>query len=395
MPRSSGHQQVFLLTAAQALFQTSAVMLATIGGLAGLQVASSPNLATLPVSAAVLGTAALTFPASFWMAKVGRRAGFMSGTLFGVAGGLLAALGIYLHSLALLAAGTFLAGGYQAFSGYYRFAATEVAEPAFQSRAISLVLTGGVVAAILGPALARWSAPMLEPQFVATLLLIAAISLVATVVLTRLHVPEPVGATAVDDKGRPWQEIVRQPQYLVALFGALTGYGVMILAMTATPLAMLQHHHGLDATATVIQFHVLGMFVPSFFTGALIARFGVLRIMLTGVAFFAAHIITTLTGTGFSSFAVALVFLGVGWNFLFIGGTTLLTGTYSPAEKARAQAINDMTIFFVGATCSFAAAALLNALGWQNMNLLLLPWLAVAAASFLWLGARQRQLQTA
>ncbi len=165
----------------------------------------------------------------------------------------------------------------------------------------------------------------------------------------------------------------------------------MILAMTATPIAMVDHHHDLSTAATVIQFHVLGMFLPSFFTGSLIARFGVLRVMLTGVALLAGHVLTTLTGHGFGSFASALILLGVGWNFLYVGGTTLLTTTYSGAEKGRAQATNDMTIFAVGLACSFSAAALLQAFGWQTLNVLLLPWLAAAALSLLWLGWRQRR----
>jgi MFS family permease len=192
------------------------------------------------------------------------------------------------------------------------------------------------------------------------------------------------------DHGRPWAVVVSQPAYLVALFGAATGYGVMILAMTATPLAMVHHHHDLSAAATIIQFHVLGMFLPSFFTGSLIARFGVLRIMLTGVLLLAGHVMATLTGTGFNSFVGALILLGVGWNFLYIGGTTLLTTTYTAAERGRAQAINDMTVFVIGLACSFSAAALLHALGWQLLNLVLLPWLAIAAGSLIWLGHRRQ-----
>lgn len=188
-----------------------------------------------------------------------------------------------------------------------------------------------------------------------------------------------------------WIAIVSQPAYLVALFGAVTGYGIMILAMTATPLAMVHHQHDLPTAATVIQLHVLGMFLPSFFTGSLIARFGVLRIMLAGVALLSGHVLMTLTGVGFNSFAGALILLGAGWNFIDIGGTTLLTTTFSAAEKGRAQATNDMTIFAVGLACSFSAAALLKAFGWQNLNLLLLPWLGSAALSLAWLGWHRRR----
>jgi MFS family permease len=209
-------------------------------------------------------------------------------------------------------------------------------------------------------------------------------------VLLGLRVPAPKEVPGPIAAGRPWFAIVSQPPYLVALFGAATGGGVMILAMTATPLAMVHHHHDLSAAASVIQLHVLGMFLPSFFTGTLITRFGVLRIMLTGVLLLAGHVSMTLTGTGFGSFASALVLLGVGWNFLYIGGTTLLATTYSAMERGRAQAINDMTIFAIGLTCAFSAAALLQAFGWQLLNLLLLPWLAIAAASLIWLGYRQQ-----
>jgi len=390
MLKNPMHRQVLILASAQALFQIVSVMVMTVGGLAGGQIAGSPRWATLPIATMFLGTASLTFPAAMWMMRAGRRTGFLCGTLFGLTGGLIAALGVWLASLWLLALGTFLVGGYQAFAQFYRFAASEVADDAFRPRAISFVLAGGVVAALVGPLLARWGGPLLAPEYLGSFLILAAVALVAAGVLLGLHIPAPSAQTTGDGRARPWQAVVAQPAYLVALFGAATGYGIMILAMTATPIAMVQHHHGLGTAATVIQLHVLGMFLPSFFTGTLIARFGVLRIMLTGVALFVAHILTTLTGTGFASFASALVLLGVGWNFMYIGGTTLLTTTYSAAEKARAQAINDMTIFAVGLSCSLSAGGLLQWLGWQDMNLLLLPWLALAAAAIVWLGAKRR-----
>lgn len=386
------HRQVFLLASAQALFQTVTVLVVTVGALAGGQVASRPGLATMPIAAMFLGTAAATFPASMWMARVGRRTGFVAGALLGVVGGLCAALGIWLESLLLLSFGTFLVGGYQSFAQFYRFAASEVADETFRSRAISLVLGGGVVAAVAGPMLARLGGPLLQPEYVGSFLLLALVSLVAAGALLWLRVPTPQAIYSDADKGRSWGQIVTQPVYLVALFGAVTGYGIMILAMTATPLAMAHHHHDLPATATVIQLHVLGMFLPSFFTGSLIARFGVLPIMLTGLVLLAGHVTMSLTGTGFGSFAGALVLLGIGWNFLYIGGTTLLTSTYTPAEKGRAQATNDMTIFACGLMSSVSAAALLEFLGWQMLNLLLLPWMGTAALALIWLGWKQRKV---
>lgn len=384
------HCQVLILASAQALFQIVSVMVMTVGGLAGAQIADSPRWATLPIATMFVGTAVMTFPASMWMARVGRRTGFVCSAFFGVAGGLLAALGIARASLPMLAFGTFLVGNYQAFAQFYRFAASEVADEAFRPRAISLVMAGGVVAALVGPLLAQVGGPLLQPEYLGSFLILAIVSLAAAGVLLGVRIPMPAGSEAEHGKGRPWNEIVAQPTYLVALFGAATGYGIMILAMTATPIAMLHHDHALSIAAKVIQLHVLGMFVPSFFTGSLIARFGVLRIMQTGVALFIGHILMTLTGTAFGSFAGALVLLGVGWNFMYIGGTTLLTTTYAASEKARAQAINDMTIFAVGLMCSFGAGGLLEALGWETMNLVLVPWLALAAASLAWLGVKQR-----
>lgn len=391
MLKNSMHRQVLILASAQALFQIVSVGVMTVGGLAGALIAHSPRWATLPIATMFLGTAVMMFPASMWMARVGRRAGFLCGTLLGIAGGLTAALGVSSRSLALLAFGTFLMGNYQAFAQFYRFAASEVADEAFRPRAISLVLAGGVVAAVAGPMLARLGGPLLQPEYLGSFLIMAAVSLIGTGVLLGLRVPAQTAAsTESDGQGRPWQGIVLQPAYLVALFGAATGYGIMILAMTATPIAMVHHHHALGTAATVIQLHVLGMFLPSFVTGSLIDRFGVLRIMFAGVVLFLGHILMTLTGTGFGSFASALILLGVGWNFLYIGGTTLLTSTYTPTEKARAQAINDMTIFAVGLACSFSAGGMLEALGWQRMNLVLLPWLILAALSLAWLGLKQQ-----
>lgn len=385
------HRQVLLLASAQALFQTVSVLVMTIGGLAGAQIAPSPELATAPIAAMFLGTAVATVPASMWMERVGRRPGFVAGSLLGAAGGLIGALGIWFGSLALLAFGTFLVGANQGFAQFYRFAAGEVADEAFRPRAISLVLGGGIVAALVGPWLAQIGGPLLQPQYVGSFLLLAVVSFLAAGSLLWLRVPAPTVQAGEAAEGRPWRMIVSQPTYLVALFGAVTGYGIMILAMTATPIAMMENHHDLSAAAIVIQLHVLGMFLPSFFTGSLITRFGVLRVMLAGVVLFTSHVLMTLTGTGFGSFASALILLGVGWNFLYIGGTTLLTTTYAAAEKGRAQGTNDMTIFAVGLVCSHSAAALLEAVGWQTLNLLLLPWLALAALALIWLGPRQRQ----
>ena len=388
--KAAMHRQVAALTGAQALFQTASVLVMTIGALAGSILAPSPEWATAPIAAMFLGTAVGTVPASAWMSRVGRRIGFVAGALLGTVGGLLAAAGMIFNSLLLLCLGTFLVGTYQSFAQFYRFAASEVADDAFRPRAISLVLAGGVVAALAGPLLARLGGDLMVPTYTASFIILAVVSLAGALLLLGLRIPAPAAAPADNTSARPLFEIMRQPTYLVALFGAASGYGIMILAMTATPLAMVHHHHGLGDAATVVQLHVLGMFLPSFFTGSLIARFGVLRVMLAGVLLLAGHVLLTLSGTGFYSFASALVLLGIGWNFLYVGGTNLLTRTYAAAEKAKAQAANDLTIFVVGLMASLSAGALHSAIGWQMMNIWLLPWLAAAAGTFLWLNRSNR-----
>jgi MFS family permease len=379
------HFQVLLLATAQALFQIVSVLVMTIGGLAGSILVPSPEFATAPIAAMFLGTAVSTVPASMWMTRVGRKVGFVTGAGLGTIGGLLAAAGMVTSSLLLLCVGTFLAGTYQGFAQFYRFAASEVADDSFKPRAISLVLAGGVVAALLGPLLARLGGDLLAPAYTASFLFLSAASAMAVGVLLGVNVPRSVDTPQERAAARSLGEIIRQPTYIVALFGAVTGYGIMILAMTATPLAMTHHQHDLTATSTVIQLHVLGMFLPSFFTGSLIARFGVLRIMLAGIVLLTAHVLLALSGTGFYNFTAALILLGVGWNFLYIGGTNLLTRTYTTAEKGKAQATNDLTIFLVGLAASLSAGILQNTIGWQALNVWLLPWLAAAALAILWL----------
>ena len=392
MLQNNMHRQVLILASSQSLFQTVSVMVMTIGGLAGANIANTPLLATLPIAAMFLGTATMMFPASILMAHIGRRKGFILGALLGVIGGIIAALGIMYSSLALLAVGTFCVGSYQSFAQFYRFAASEVADDAFRSRAISFVMAGGVVAAIIGPTLARFGGPIFNHlEYVGSFLIITVVSLLAIGILSGLKIPDQVEVKTDFSAGRPWYQIVSQPTYLVALFGSITGYGIMILGMTATPIAMHHSHHELSAITTVIQLHVLGMFLPSFITGNLIARFGTLKIMLMGVMLFLCYIAMALSGFHFFSFATSLILLGVGWNFLFIGSTSLLTGTYTLEEKAKAQAINDMTVFVVGLICSFSAGAVLDIFGWKAMNLALLPWLAITAISLIWLNLKSQK----
>ena len=390
------HRQVFVLATAQALFQIVIVGVMLVGGLIGAIIADSPRWATLPIATMFLGTALMIFPASFWMAKVGRRIGFLSGAFLGLSGTLIASLGVWQSSLILLSAGTFLIGTYQAFAQFYRFAAAEAADLHFRSKAISFVLAGGVAAAIIGPVLARFGGTLLSIQYLGTFLLLAMVTVLAIGTLLTFR-PSPISTvldSTTEETKRSWLQMIMQPTYLVAMFAAASGQGIMILGMTAAPIAMTSYGHELTSTALVIQLHVLGMFVPSFFTGALITRFGVLQIMFAGAILLLGHILFAFSGVGFSSFAIALVLLGVGWNFLFIGGTTLLTTTYTSAERARAQATNDLVIFIIGFISSFSSGAILHATDWQMTNLLLLPWLGLTALAILWLGFKNRLLTT-
>jgi MFS family permease len=379
--------QILLLASTQALFQTASALVVTVGALAGGQVAGTPGLATAPVAAMLFGTASMIIPASMWMARRGRRSGFVLGSILGVLGGLIAAWGVHSKSLPVMSLGTCLIGAYQGFAQFYRFAASEIATVDYRPRAIALVLAGGVVAAFLGPALGLFGSDLLETPYAGSFLLLSASCIVAALLLLNLVNPT---VDVAEGENRPLRAIISQPNYFVALFGAATGSGVMVLAMTATPLAMAHHHHGLSASATVIQAHMLGMFVPSFFTGTLLARFGVVRIMVAGVMLMAAHVAMSVSGTGIFSFMSALVLLGVGWNFLFVGGTTMLTDAYLPGERAKAQATNDFVVYVVGLVSSLSAGVLLDLVGWERLNLLLLPWLACALLAVLWLRRRRR-----
>jgi MFS family permease len=378
---------VILLAASQALFQTSSVLIMTIGGLAGYMLAADKALATLPIAAMTVGTAVTTIPASLLMAKIGRRGGFMLGTMLGAVAGLLGVAALLLGSFWLFCFAHMVAGAYQGFAQFYRFAAADAASSVFRSRAISLVLAGGVFAALAGPALASFTRDLsLAGPFVASYAAIVAVSLVALAIAALLRVPPPT-EQAFSEPARPLALIARQRAFVVALGGAAVGYGVMIMAMTATPLAMAEYQHDLAETAGVIRWHVLGMFVPSFFTGALIGRYGAPRIMLAGLGLLALHVAIALSGVGLLYFASALICLGVGWNFSFVGGTALLTEVYRPSEKAKVQGLNDFLILGVVVASSLASGELLHYLGWAGVNLTALPFLgaaALAVAAFLY-----------
>ncbi|HEX2559719.1 MFS transporter, partial [Phenylobacterium sp.] len=373
---------VLSLAIAQALFQTSAVLLVTVGGLAGQMLAPDTALATLPIACVALGTAVATLPASLLMGRVGRRPGFVLGALLGASGGGLAAFAMLTESFPLLCVATGLVGGYQGFAQFYRFAAAEAASEAFRSRAISLVLAGGVVAALVGPHLGAVTKDLIGPAaYAGSFLAVLALSLVAAVVVAATPLPSATAGGEAAEPPRPLPMIMRQPKFIAALVGAAVGYAVMVLVMTATPLSMVGHHHGVADAAFVIQWHVLGMFVPSFFTGWLVKRFGLTVMMLTGVLLLLTHVAVAMSGIALLNYLSGLVLLGVGWNFLYVGGSTLLTETYRPSERSRVQGLNDFLIVGVAAAASFSAGALVEAFGWRGLNLAAVPFLMIAGAA--------------
>lgn len=376
-PTRAETRNVLLLASTQALFQTVSVMVMTLSGLVGLQLATDKGLATLPIAMMMVAAAATMIPASMFMQRFSRKAGFLLGTALGCAAGLTAAGAIWLHHFWLFVFANMLVGSYQGFAQYYRFAAADIASADFKSRAISWVIAGGVVAALAGPNIARVTQGMGTVPFMAAYFASFAVSVLALLIVTRIDIP-PMVVSEVHGLARPLPKIMCQQVFLTALIGSSVGYAVMVMVMTATPLAMQICGQSLGASATVIQWHVLGMFVPSFFTGNLIRRHGVLPIMGIGIVLLAGHVAIALTGVEFLHFLSGLILLGVGWNFLFIGGTTLLTEAYRPAERAKTQAAHDFLMFGAVSLASFSAGGLLNAWGWQSVNLTVLPFLGLA-----------------
>ena len=390
MNKAKMKKNVWLLAFCQALMNTGNVLLVATSSLVGYNLAANKALATLPLGLQFLGTMVTTIPASMLMKHIGRRAGFIVGTVLGLAGAALASWAILHDAFLYFCVGAVLFGAFNGFGTYYRFAAADVATDAYRPTAISYVMAGGVIAAVVGPNLANWTGGLLaEAQFAGSYLALAGIYAASFAVLLFLDIPRP-GAHEARDTGRPLRAIAAQGQFVVAVLGAALGYGIMSLVMTATPLAMHAHAHPFHDTAFVIEWHVLGMFAPSFVTGHLIRRFGVLNVMLTGALLNTLCVVVNLGGTDLTHFWGALVLLGVGWNFLFVGGTTLLTETYRIEEKAKAQALNDFLVFTMVAASSLSAGALHYSLGWRAVNVGVLVPVTLIFGALLWLRSTRR-----
>jgi len=386
-------RNVVVLSGCQATLQVTGATIISVTGLAGYALASDKAFATAPLTFYVLGSAIATIPASLLMNAVGRRSGFQAGTLIGVAGAAVSGLAVWISNFWVLCAGMLLLGMYTAFGKYYRFAAADAAAADFKARAISLTLAGGIVGGIIGPELAKHTTGAVpESIYLAPYLSMIAVCLLATMMLTRLDIPR-LSVQERKDSGRPLSEIMRQPVFVVAVLAGMLSYGIMNLFMTSTPLAMHAHDHHFNDAATVLQWHMIGMYGPSFFTGALIQRFGVLAVILAGILLLFLSIMSALAGTAFINFWAALFLLGVGWNFMYVGGSALLTECHAPAERAKTQAANDFLIFFMMAVSSMSSGMLLSKSGWHAVNYGSIPFLVLAMVATGWLIWRRRSFR--
>jgi MFS family permease len=383
---AGSRKTVLLLAGCQALAMTSMSVLATTSAIIGNMLASDKALSTLPAALQMTGMMSATIPAALLMARIGRRGGFWTGAAIGATGGVVAGLAVWAASFPLFCCGTLLIGGSNGFAQQYRFAAAELADEGFRARAISLVLAGGVVSGVFGPEAAKWSRDLFAPVlFAGCFAIIVLLQIGAAALLSFVRLPPPPSRGSFKGAGRPLGEIVRQPLFIVALLSGMIGYGVMSLVMTATPIAMIGCGFQFTDAAFVIQWHILGMYAPSFVTGYLISRFGLSRILLAGAALLLTCCGINLSGIAEGNFWAANALLGVGWNFLFVGATTLLTRTYRPEERAKVQALNDFTIFGTSTLTSFSSGALLAGFGWATIQLTVMPFVAIAAAAILWM----------
>ncbi len=367
-------RNVLVLAAAGALGGSAAPISFVTAALAAFQLlGEDKSFATVPITAFVVGTACGTVPAALLMRRIGRRPGFISGMMISTLGACVSAWSMVVSGFLLLCVGTFLVGFAAAFVQQFRFAAADTASAAFRPRAISLVLTGGIVAAVLGPQTVIHTADMFASvPFAGAFLGSAVLTLLAALVLTLLDIPHrPPRARAAT--GRPLSAIVRQPDFLIAVGCATSAYAVMSFVMTAAPLAMVMHDHPRDSAVLGIQWHVLAMFGPSFVTGSLIARFGAERLVATGLILLIGCALVALSGTSVPHFWLALVLLGIGWNFGFIGGTALVTETYRPEEREKVQALNDFLLFGTVAVASYSSGEALIFGGWDVVNMIVLP----------------------
>ena len=392
-------RNVVVLVLAQALLGAQMPMIFTVGGLAGQSLTPNPCWATLPISMVVLGSMLAAQPLSGLMARYGRRTGFSVATGLGAMGAMIAAYGLYTSSFALLLLGSLFTGVYMSAQGFYRFAATDTATPEFQPKAISYVMAGGLAAAIIGPQLMKLTAQAMAIPFLATYLAIILINLAGPILFAFLDIPTPPRrAKGMPHGGRPLREILSRPVIVVAMITGMVSYALMNLVMTSTPLAVVGCGFTPSTAADVISAHVLAMYIPSFFTGHLIARFGHAKIVGIGLVILAGAGAVAISGVELEHFFLALILLGVGWNFGFIGSTAMLASAHAPEERGRIQGINDFAVFGGVFLASLSSGSLMNCTaatsaqaGWQAVNIAMIPFLVLAGASLIWLMMRPKE----
>lgn len=389
-------RNVMVLVIAQAFLGAQMPMIFTIGGLAGQSLASNICFATLPISMIVLGSMLMATPMSAIMQRYGRNAGFILGATGGALGAAIGAWGLWQQSFTLFLIGSLFTGIYMSAQGFYRFAAADTADDDFRPKAISYVMAGGLVSAVIGPQLVKVTSDAMVIPFLGSYLAVIAINLIGSALFVFLDIPKPAPPIPGASTGRSRMEMLRTPEIAVAIICAMVAYALMNLVMTSTPLAVVGCNYTQANAADVVTGHVLAMFVPSFFTGHLIARFGARSITAVGLAILAAAGGVALAGVALSNFFVALILLGVGWNFGFIGATSMLMAAHSPVERGRLQGMNDMIVFGCVTLASLASGGLMNCSGgsavqgWTAVNIAMVPFLALAGGALIWLVLRPK-----
>ena len=389
-------RNVIVLVAAQALLGSQMPMMFVVGGLAGQMLAPNPCLATLPISLIVFGSMTTAPWMSNTMQRFGRKLGFSIGTLGGALGATVSAYGLYADSFLIFLIGSYLAGIYMSAQGFYRFAASDTASEAFRPKAISYVMAGGLASAIIGPQLVKLTNDATVIPFLGIYLTIVALNLVGMLLFVFLDIPKPPMRAEGDPAGRSRGELLRDPKIVVAIICAMVSYALMNLVMTSTPLAVVGCGYEQDTAADIVSAHVLAMFVPSFFTGHLIARFGTTNIVALGLFILAGAGGVALMGVELENFYIALILLGLGWNFGFIGATAMLQNAHAPEERGRVQGLNDAIVFGCVTIASLASGGLMNCAGgsvtagWTSVNLAMIPFLALAGGALIWLSLRPK-----
>ena len=394
---SKAWRNIWVLVAAQAILGSQMSMLFIIAGLAGQSLASNPCWATLPISATVVGSMLSATPLSAMMQRYGRRAGFVTGAAGGALGAAIGALALYTASFPLLVLGGLFTGVYMSAQGFYRFAAADTANESFRPKAISWVMAGGLLSALLGPQLVKWTNDSFVITFFGTYLAMIALNVLGVFLFVGLDIPKPRPPQPGEARGRSTAEMLRTPVIAVAIICATVAYALMNLVMTSSPLAVVGCGFETGDAANIVTAHVLAMYAPSFFTGHIIAWIGVRKVVALGLVILAGAGAVAMAGVELENFYIALILLGVGWNFGFIGATTMLAGAHAPHERGRIQGVNDLIVFGGVAAASFSSGGLMNCTGgsvqagWQAVNMAMLPFLIAAGGALIWLALRPRE----